>query len=297
MPMRFTPHVVFAHPVVGEARLSPDGALVAFEVTETTRPGGPGLPAFPRSAIWVVPAAGGEPAVRLTYGRSDTTPRWSPDGRTLAFLSDRETDGSRQVHLLPRDGGEARRIGTLSGEIPVGRVLTSLEWFPDGRRLALLMSEPQDEATRARVAAGDDRIVFEEEPRHQRAWAMEASTGTIEAISPPDLKVWEFALSPDGSRIAAVVSDQPYEWDWYLLPRLPACAPDAPVASPRGVRVPTGEHRRDRGRFSGVNRTSSRRRHRSGTGISPGSSAGRRRRALRWRSGHRETTPPRRRAG
>jgi dipeptidyl aminopeptidase/acylaminoacyl peptidase len=78
------------------------------------------------------------------------------------------------------------------------------------------MSEPQDEATRARIAAGDDRIVFEEEPHRQRAWAMEASTGAIEAISPPGLQVWEFALSPDGSRIAAVVSDHPYEWDWYL---------------------------------------------------------------------------------
>ena len=93
MSMRFTPEVALAHPVVGDAAISPDGELIAFVVAESTRPSGPGRPAFPASAIHLVPAAGG-PSTRATYGRADTTPRWSPDGQWLAFLSDRETTAS-----------------------------------------------------------------------------------------------------------------------------------------------------------------------------------------------------------
>jgi len=213
--MRFTPEVVVAHPVVSDPQLSPDGALVAFQVAESSRPSGPDLPAFAPSAIWIAPADGDGPATRLTWGRCDTTPRWSPDGRWLAFLSDREKDGQRQVYLLPRSGGEARRIGRVAGTVPVSRVLTSLAWFPDGRRLAFLMTEPADAETRDRIEAGDDRIVFEEEPRFQRVWSVDLAAGEVVPISPAGVQVWEFALSPDGARIAAVVAEQPHEWSWY----------------------------------------------------------------------------------
>ena len=77
------------------------------------------------------------------------------------------------------------------------------------------MVEPLPADAKARQARGDDRIVFEEEPRFWRLWAADVETGAVEAISPPNLQVWEFALSPDGKRVAAIVSDHPYEWDWY----------------------------------------------------------------------------------
>ncbi len=128
---------------------------------------------------------------------------------------DREEDGQRQVHLLPRAGGEARQLSHLEGEIQSGRSLDPLAWFPDGSRIAVIMAEPKDADARAREERGDDRIVFEEEPRFWRLWSVDARSGEAVAISPAGLQVWEFALSPDGRRVAAVVSDQPYEWDWY----------------------------------------------------------------------------------
>ncbi len=214
MPPRFTPAFSLSLPVLSDAQLSPDGETVAFVVGDQSRPSGPDRPAFAPSAVWSVPAGGGE-ARRLTYGRSDSAPRWSPDGRWLAFLSDREKDGRRQVLLLPRDGGEASQLTALESDIPVGRSFSPLTWFPDGSRIAFPLVEPLPPSERNRIDAGDDRIVFEEEPRLWRLWAVNAVNGDTRAISPPGLQIWEFAISPDGRRIAAVASDAPFEWDWY----------------------------------------------------------------------------------
>lgn len=216
VPTRFTPEIALAHPVVSDASISPDGELIAFVIAAAARPSGPDRPAFAPSAIHVVPAGGGETR-QLTYGRADTTPRWSPDGRWLAFLSDREKDGQRQVHLLPRAGGESRQLTHVRGAIPVsaGRAMDPLAWFADGRRVAFLMQEPLDEADEAREKAGDDPIVFEERPRWIRVWSVDVATGEVEPISPAGLQVWEFTLSPDGTRVGAIASDHPYEWDWY----------------------------------------------------------------------------------
>ena len=80
-----------------ELELSPDGRLVAFSV-KAVAPGKDGY----RSALWVAAADGSSPARQLTAGsRNDTTPRWSPDGRTLAFLSDRAA-------VLQAGGGGAK---------------------------------------------------------------------------------------------------------------------------------------------------------------------------------------------
>jgi dipeptidyl aminopeptidase/acylaminoacyl peptidase len=212
---RFTPEFALSLPVVADAQLSPDGSSVAFVVAEASKPSAPPRPAYPASEIHVVPADGSAPARQLTAGRADIAPRWSPDGRCLAFLSDREQDGQRQVHLLPIDGGEARQLTHLESDVPTGRSFNPLGWFPDGSRVVFVAVEPPAPEARARQDAGDDAIVFEEDPRFWRLWTADIATGETRPISPPGLQVWEFAISPDGTRVAAIASDVPYEWDWY----------------------------------------------------------------------------------
>ena len=214
MPTPFTPEVALAYRVVSEPAVSPDGELVAFVVAQATRPSGPARPSLMPAAIYQVPVAGGE-TVRLTEGRSDTSPRWSPDGGALAFLSDLELDGQRQVYVLPRGGGQPIQLTHVDSDIPVDRGRDSLAWFSDGTRLAFIMTQPLAPEVKARHERGEDQIVFEQEPRFQRLWSVSTSTGEVSPISPPSLQVWEFALSPDGRQVAAIASDEPYEWAWY----------------------------------------------------------------------------------
>lgn len=107
---------------VGDAQISPGGKWVAYTVST------PDLEAN-RSAsdIWLVPTSGGDP-VQLTQSGHDSSPVWSPDGKTIAFLSSRS--GTSQVYLLSMEGGEAQQFTHLS----TGADL--VKWSPDGKTVA-----------------------------------------------------------------------------------------------------------------------------------------------------------------
>jgi dipeptidyl aminopeptidase/acylaminoacyl peptidase len=83
------------------------------------------------SNVWIVSAAGGDP-MQVSQGGRDSAPAWSPDGKTLAFVSAR--DGSSQVYLLSMEGGEAKKLTRLS----TGADL--FHWSPDGKTIAFTSS-------------------------------------------------------------------------------------------------------------------------------------------------------------
>jgi dipeptidyl aminopeptidase/acylaminoacyl peptidase len=113
---------------IGDPQISPDGTDVAFvRVAVNKKKDGYD------TALWIVPADGSLAPRPFTSGPRDTAPRWSPDGRRLAFLRSAEKDGKPQppqIHLMERAGGEARSITDLAkgASAPV--------WSPDGRTLA-----------------------------------------------------------------------------------------------------------------------------------------------------------------
>ncbi len=111
---------------VSDPQISPDGKWIAYTVAT------PDLAANRMSRdIWIVPTAGGEWR-RLTRGGTDMRPRWSPDGKKLAFLSSR--DGTEQVYWIALEGGEASRVTFLS---------TGADnelWSPDGKWIAFVSS-------------------------------------------------------------------------------------------------------------------------------------------------------------
>lgn len=122
---RLTAEDLYALQLVEDPQLSPDGRFLAFVKVTHDRVGNQ----YKRS-LWLASLEGEAPRLRqFTFGpKSDTTPRWSPDGRTLAFVSAR---GDRpQIHLIEVDGGEARPLTHMRNGAgnPV--------WSPDGRRLA-----------------------------------------------------------------------------------------------------------------------------------------------------------------
>lgn len=111
---------------IGGVTVSQDGKWVAY--AQST----PDLEANRNASnIWIVSTAGGAP-VQVTQGGRDNSPAWSPDGKTLAFISAR--DGNSQVYLLAMQGGEAKKLTTLS----TGADL--FHWSPDGRSIAFTSS-------------------------------------------------------------------------------------------------------------------------------------------------------------
>ena len=112
---------------VSDAQVSPDGRTVAFVVTDLSEERDEYL-----SQIWLVDTTGGPPR-RFTGGpRRDTTPRWSPDGSRLAFVSEREPGKKGQLYVMPVAGGEPTRLTDLRHGV------TAPAWSPDGRRLAFV---------------------------------------------------------------------------------------------------------------------------------------------------------------
>ena len=224
----FRPDDLYGFRIATDPRLSPDGSLAVFTV-QTVAPAKDGY----RHAIWAVPTDGEAAPRQLTIGaRHDRDARFAPDGRTLAFLSDRrlhveeeptagdakQREDGQQIHLLPLDGGEARRLTDLP------RGVDAFWWSPDGR--ALLVTTSSHGATRAEdrrrrgktkpPKPGDapesdyhfvDRLGYLSNGTgfiyHSigQLWVVDVATGDARRLTDEPAGVEEAAWSPDGRRI------------------------------------------------------------------------------------------------
>ena len=114
---------------VTEVQTSPDGKWIAYTATEADREADEFV-----SSIWMVNWEGTQ-NVRLTHGKeSASSPRWSPNGKYLAFLSASGDEGNTQLWLLDRRGGEAFALTDVKD------ALSGYRWSPDSRRMVLVMT-------------------------------------------------------------------------------------------------------------------------------------------------------------
>lgn len=136
----------------GAPTVSPDGRTAVVEVTRLDLEAN----AY-RSDLWSVPTDGSAAPRQLTHGWRDTSPRFSPDGRWLAFLR-AEQDGKPHLHLMPTGGGDAWAVTTdachpLGAGAPV--------WSADATRLAYVARVPED----GRYGTADGVDAGKEPPR------------------------------------------------------------------------------------------------------------------------------------
>ena len=200
----------FAFQTLSDPRYSPDGATIAFVATTVDEKAN-----RRRSAVWSVPADGSQQPRQLTSAAaaSSNSPRWSPDGATLAFLSARPAPGDSttstpktQIWTLSLRGGDPTRLTSLQNGV------SSFQWSPDGRRLVVVgRSGPGDTAP----SPSDVRhykhadYKFNDTGWHDdtraHLWVVDAATGHATQITSGD--DWDDRdpqWSPDGQKIAFV---------------------------------------------------------------------------------------------
>ena len=129
---------------VGSPQVDPTGTWVAYSVQSVDKEKDKNF-----SHIWMTRWDGSR-TLQLTNraAESESTPRWSPDGRSLAFISSRgDEEENDQLWIMDRDGGEARKAVTIKGSV------VDYAWSPKGRQIALIIQDPDPDAA-ANAAAG-----------------------------------------------------------------------------------------------------------------------------------------------
>lgn len=196
-----TPDDLYAIAWLGECDISPDGSRVAVTVTHMDRE----TDAY-SSAIWVVDVAGGEPRQFTAGAKRDSSPRWSPDGRWLAFLSERGEDRP-QLAVIPADGGESR----LLTKLPLGAGVPA--WSPDSSRIAFSAKtgtppdpDPKKAKPYRRISSMKYRVNGQGFTYDQRRhlFVVDRAGGELRQVTDGDWDDTQPAWSPDGSRLAFI---------------------------------------------------------------------------------------------
>ncbi len=225
---------------VSDAQISPDGKSILYVVDVPVKPG-----EHRNAHIWLVPADGHAPAHAFTMSAgADTSPRWSPDGKLVAFLSDRVdplqdpkgtesrkrlngADGrddlaewayaeekhkhDTQIWVIPVGGGEAHPLTDIPGSV------RSFKWSRDGRFLAFARTDGDTKEERDRKARKADHLLIDRDYHFDRLWIYTLSDCTTRLVTRKDTNVDDYDISPDGKSFIVRVSDTPRLNDfWYL---------------------------------------------------------------------------------
>jgi dipeptidyl aminopeptidase/acylaminoacyl peptidase/CubicO group peptidase (beta-lactamase class C family) len=220
-----------AFAVPEQPALSPDGARIAYVLRTSNADED-----RDERSIWLVGAREGEPR-KLTTGRADAAPAWSPDGGGLAFL--RAEDGPAQLWLLPTDGGEPAKVTTL----PLGA--GAPVWSPDGARIAFA-APVETGGGDAKAPIVTERLDYQADGAgflrtiRKHLHVLDVESGAVRQVTAGDWHAGDPAWAPDSKRLAygaatAPDADLRFTAPLYVLDVTDPTAVATQVALPDGV--------------------------------------------------------------
>jgi dipeptidyl aminopeptidase/acylaminoacyl peptidase len=179
-----------------DLQLSPDGTHLAFVVSEA--------PKGEQRAqhIWMYDKK--TDAVRqFTYSKkSETNPRWSPDGSQLAFLSNRGGD-EQQIYLMNSSGGEAAARTKGKSNIK------SFAWSKDGKYIAYIAPDAKTEEDENKEKDKNDARIADKDTKQPRVWLLPVESGDPKAITPANWEIKDLTWMPSGQNLVVSATDHP----------------------------------------------------------------------------------------
>jgi dipeptidyl aminopeptidase/acylaminoacyl peptidase len=190
-----TPEMAITLRSQADLHFSPDGRRVAFVATEpvkgTTR----------KRHIWVLDVPRRQVRQFTFSDKSEFSPRWSPDGRTLAFLSSRGEQ--TQIYLLSMDGGEGYAV--TEGK----RSVHSFEWSPDGKQIAFVAPEAKTDEEEKKEKDKDDARVVDKDEKPAVLWLLDVDSHKTRQLVARPWQVGEIEWLPSGDRLMVSATDHP----------------------------------------------------------------------------------------
>ena len=234
---------------VDEPNISPDGNLVAY-VVKTADMEKDKLP----GNLWLAKWDGSENRA-LTFGnKGESHPRWSPDGKWIAFLSGREDENEiDQLWILPIGGGEAEKLTDLKGSVD------DFAWSPDSKRIVLVVHDPDPREPEKKEKEKKtvppiviDRFQFKQDidgyltNRYSHLQLLDLTSRKIEPLTSGKHDDVLPAWSPDGNEIAFVTKrgddpDRTDNWDVYVIGAQPGAKERQLTTSPEADPQPYWE--------------------------------------------------------
>ena len=207
-----SPELILSIRTITDVQLSPDGSNIVFQISrtrsETEKPGAA------ISEIWTMPTKSGEARRFTENDKNDRSPRWSPDGKTIAFLSQRGDANQYQIYIIRPNGGEAMPLTHAENSV------TAFKWSPDGSKIAYISTDAKTKEELQAEREGRDWKVADHNYKHARLYVISLKTKEARRVLKEDMTVRDFDWSPDGRQFILAVTSKPTVDDDFMNRKL-----------------------------------------------------------------------------